>query len=70
MYFNVALKEGEIIIYTGNCHIQLSLSFAHGFYFCVGQMNMLGGLESASEKSCMLASGNKAVNFEGLQFSS
>lgn len=74
--FNVALKEGEIIIYIDNCHIQLPLRLLHmdfisvlgrgTFFFKLigGKLGvMLCGLKLASEKTCMLASGNKAVNF-------
>lgn len=80
--FNVSLKEGEILIYIDKGDIQLSVSFAGGFYFCAEQMNfffkliqgkhgvMLCGLKLASEKSCVLASGNEAANFEVLQFRS
>lgn len=75
--FNVALKEGEIIIYIDNCHIQLPLCLLHmdfisvsgrGTFFFLklirGKLGViLRGLKLASEKTFMLASGNKAVNF-------
>jgi len=81
--FNVALKEGEIIIYIDNCDIQLFPCLLHvdfisvwdrwTFFFKLIQGKcgvMFCRLKLASEKTCMLASWNEAVNFEGLQLGS
>lgn len=38
--FNVALKEGEIIIYIDNCDTQLFPCLLHMDFICVEQMNL------------------------------